>query len=385
MLKQHGPAAVIAFIAEVEPEMTPNEVRNLYAQTFGRDLDEDFEAYKRGRFDEFSLAQLGCEHPLAPREQDGIHLRASSTCDSDQVINDFAFDFAAPRSGVGRWRLVIEPEWAGAVVFSGTPPDDDEYLSVSRCEPSSVSWEDRSERGPWRPSALLDTDINQPILLDAGNYVVVWAAPLDDGRELDLLVAPPCSFEAQDCPSGQQCTIWNECRPAAINVAQLGESCEQLEGEPLACAAGGRCVNGSCIAECDSTQACPGDQVCGPSRVCGDPCDLLAPNCVAGFSCLPTNDSNLASAGIGQCIPTGMGSMLDICDLRGNSCGDDLVCAIAWMKKSPMDASCQATGFEAGCCVPQCDPQAQVPDCPESLPRCDPVLDGLGGVCRMLQ
>jgi hypothetical protein len=383
MLKQHGPAAVIAFIAKVTPEMTPNEVREFYAQTFGRNLDEDFEAYKRGRFDEFSLAQLGCEHPLAPREQDGIHVRASSSCDSDDVVNDFAFYFPAPTSGVGHWRLVIEPEWAGTVVFSGPPLDDDEFFHVARCEPSSVSWEDRTERGPWRP---IVGDLNQPFLLDAGNYVIEWAAPLDEGHELDLLVAPPCTFEAQDCPSGKQCTIWNECFPTATNLAQLGEPCEQTDGEPLACAVGGRCVNGWCIAECDSTQPCPGEQVCGPSRVCGDPCDLLGPNCAAGYSCLPTNDSDLAGAGIGQCVPAGSGNLLDICDRRENSCGEDLVCATVWVWELPMESPCrEATGFEAGCCVPQCDPQAQVPDCPESLPRCEPVLDGLRGICRTLQ
>jgi hypothetical protein len=278
--------------------------------------------------------------------------------------------------------LVIEPEWAGAVVFSGMPLGDDEFLFVRRCEPSSVSWEDRTERGPWRPRA---SDLNQPILLDAGNYSIEWAAPLDAGRELDLLVAPPCSFEAQDCPAGQQCTIWNECHPTATNLAQVGEPCEQMEGEPLACAPGGSCVNGLCVAECDTTKTCPTGQVCGPSRVCGDACDLLEPDCAASFSCLPTNDADLASAGIGQCVPAGVGNVLDACNLREHSCGGGLMCASIWVNDLPIDAPCRtAIDFGMGCCVPQCNPQAQVPTCPESVPRCDPVLDGLGGVCRTM-
>src|SRR5690606_19187432 len=231
--------------------------------------------------------------PLAPIEEDGVHLRASASCDSEQVVNDFAFDFPAPNSGVVRWRLVVEPEWAGALVFSGKPGGSGEFLMVRRCEPKSVTWEERSERGPWRPTASLRTELNQPLLLDAGSYVVEWAAPLGRGRKLDLRVAPPCSFEAQDCPSGQQCTIWNECRPAAPSLAELGAPCEQSEGDPLVCAPGGRCVNGLCIAECDETQACPDGQVCGPTRACGEPCAQLEPDCAAGFSCLPTNDFDL--------------------------------------------------------------------------------------------
>ncbi|MFO7566368.1 MAG: hypothetical protein R6X02_27240 [Enhygromyxa sp.] len=87
MLKQHGPAAVLAFIATIDAAMPPNKVRERYTQTFGRDLDEDFEVYKRGRLDDVSLAQIGCEHLFAPVEEGGVPLRGTSTCDPEPLVS----------------------------------------------------------------------------------------------------------------------------------------------------------------------------------------------------------------------------------------------------------------------------------------------------------
>lgn len=184
---------------------------------------------------------------------------------------------------------------------------------------------------------------DEPIKLRHGSYSITWTDEF--GSTLDFEMRPPCVFEAQDCGDGEQCTIWNECRPESESPAQLGEPCEQQPGAPLACEAGTRCVGGVCTAECDATQTCASGQTCARFRICGDICDLLTQDCPSGFACVPSDDAELNDLGLGACVAEGAGELLDPCDGNESSCRAGLSCEVT--SKCPEGAE--------WCCAPLCD------------------------------
>jgi hypothetical protein len=84
LLVEHGPEAVLAFMAELSGSESPDEVRAIYSNHFGSVLDDDFQAYMRGPFDDYTVAQRGCDALIpAPTVGDagGIAIRATMDCD----------------------------------------------------------------------------------------------------------------------------------------------------------------------------------------------------------------------------------------------------------------------------------------------------------------
>jgi hypothetical protein len=364
LLVEHGPEAVLAFMAELSGRESPDEVRAIYLNHFGSVLDDDFQAYMRGPFDDYTVAQRGCDALIpAPTGGDagGVAIQATMDCSSPDVVNVYH----DPDLGVIEWTFVVTPEQSGAFTISRSP--ESEFVALQTCPvpiSEGPSWREYylqmgNYSTDWRPSSDTTT-----LLLAPGQYKLRW--PAEFGSSIDLTLTPPCTFELGDCAAGQQCNIWNECRPEALSPAALGEPCEQEPDGPLACTAGSRCSGGVCVAECDAAASCSMGQACSRFRVCGTTCSLVAQDCEAGFTCLPSADESMTSLGSGVCIGAGEKPLLEPCDWRQSECAEGL--------------SCEPWG---NVCVPLCDPNAPAPACPEEAPICNPLREGPAGFCRV--
>lgn len=372
MLNTYGPAAVLAFIAELPGDAPPDEVRAAYVQHFGATIDSDFEAFKRDVFDDYTLAQLDCDGLVAaPRGADGsVEIHSSMECSSPEVVNQFSNS----TRGTVTWTFTVTPEQSGAfqVIWGAS----EAFVTLLGCRPPSFDSSDFADLGPhyvwsWKPS--FDNDV---VVLAPGQYSIEW--PGDFGASLDFELVPPCSFETGGCPAGEQCTIWNECRPEVAAPASIDEPCEQAEDAPLTCEAGARCMGGTCVAECDATQECGAGQGCSRTRVCGAICDLLAQDCASGFACLPSAEDELNESGLGVCLAAGVGELFASCERRESECQSGSSCELVTTHgSSPCDG-------EDGCCVPYCDASAVESGCPSELPVCDPIRGGSVGVCHPL-
>jgi hypothetical protein len=381
MLLTEGVSAVLAFTSATPRDAAPDAVRTSYAEHFDASIDSDFDAYKRGAFDEYTPAQVDCEAPSAPlTDVGGVVLQASMECGLPNVVNDFskAATTGDRNGGVMEWTFVVAPEHAGAYVLTGANIEVTK-LAVRACIADSLG--SRSyELGPWTPAlALIPEDVQgRQLFLGPGLHKVTWKHTFDVGATLDVMLGPPCTFELQDCAQGEQCTIWNLCQAVVDQPAALGEACDQAAGDSLACAAGARCLGGVCVAECDATQTCPAGQGCARIRVCGPSCDLLAQDCEPGFNCLPSEDRDALQAGQGQCIPDGKAKLFDACDTKDGLCRQGLSCE----RVNPSTGLPCELGDLDGCCLPFCDPMLADPSCPSAAPTCEPMIDGTAGICR---
>jgi hypothetical protein len=382
MLSDESPADVLAFIAELGRDTSPAEVREHYQSRFGRSLTDDYAAYRRGPLSTYTPAQLECDGPAAPAAgpAGGVLLRADMDCGDPQVVNDFARASEGDAGGgLVEWTFVVEPQHAGVFTLSGPMPAASD-LSLRRCTPRGFEWEHLADEGPWTFATNLPPNPPRTIVLGPGLHRVVWRHSLDQGARLDLRLVPACTFEAQDCPAGEQCTIWNTCEPQVEQPAPVGATCTE-DSPARACEAGARCVGGVCTAECDATRPCAPGLGCARIRVCGGDCDLVAQDCPAASTCLPAADPELTAAGKGQCVAAAAGEFLASCDQREGGCAEGLSCEFVRTSSLPDDAGC-ANDEREGCCVPLCDPSADDPGCPEAVPFCGPIADGPAGVCR---
>ncbi|MCY1067471.1 hypothetical protein OV090_22175 [Nannocystis sp. RBIL2] len=384
MLKEFGPSEVLALFAETTKDTAPEEVRARYRERFGSELDDDFLRWRRGPLDRFEPMHLGCDAQRAP---DGgtpgaALLQASMDCRSPRVVNDFETADFLLRGGEGvqegfvEWTFEVTPELAGAFELRR---DVRGRLSISLCQPDDFAWRWVDVHAPWRTDSTLPPQQEGPVMLGPGLYRISWEHPLDPAADLDAVLAPVCSVAEQDCPDGQVCTIWRRCEAQVDAPAPLGAACEQAQDGPRTCEVGARCVGEVCAAECDDLRTCPEGQGCSRLRVCGQDCTLLEDDCAAGFTCLASAEPKLAAAGRGQCVKADAGGFLDACDPWLGGCGEGLSCEMARSSRLPEDAPCSEA---AGCCVPQCDPGAAEPGCPDAVPQCDPIEGGVAGVCR---
>lgn len=381
MLAQYGPGDVLAFLAELNRDTPVDETRVKYQTRFGADLDEDFASFRRDPLDEFTPMQLGCIAPEPPRTgaDGGVILQASMDCASPQVINDFysAANGYGSNEGSIEWTFEVTPEQAGVFVLKGAV-EETGTLSVLRCSVNDFRWWHLADQGPSISGSYIPPKggrAGEVLVLGPGLYQLEWKHALDPNARLDVVFAPPCTFENQDCPEGQQCTIWNECAEQVEQPATLGDPCTETADGPHACEAGTRCLGGVCTAECDATRPCPAGEACARQRVCGPICELLGDDCAPGLSCLPTTDAELTALARGQCVAAGAGALLDACRRRESDCGEGLSCE--WVGQGKCDS-----GDLDGCCAPLCDPAAADPGCPEGLSHCDPLENRPVGVCR---
>lgn len=365
MLVTYGPEAVLSFMGDLPLGMSPEDVRSRYTEYLDGVLDIDFQAFKRGPFDDYTAAQLGCDGFVsAPGSggEGGIEFHSTMDCSSTDVLNYF------PTSTLGSitWTFTVTPEQSGTFVINWSPALS---LTLLGCHPPSFEWDDFADLGAysWSWSPSFDSNV---VILAPGQYSLEWEG--DFGSTLDFEMLPPCTFETGGCAPGQQCTIWNECRSEVATPASLGEPCTQDKGDPLTCEVGSRCVGNMCIAECDATQACVAGQGCSRTRICGAICDLLAQDCMSGFSCLPSSDVGLHASGLGVCTAVGEAGLFADCDRQQSECEGGLSCELPG----------SGTPCEVACCVPFCDPGAAEPNCPDGTPHCDPILAGPVGVCR---
>jgi hypothetical protein len=375
MLNDFGPAAVLEFMAAVDNELTPDQLRAVYEQHFNRTLDEDFIGYMRGLHDDYTPAQMNCSLPPAPSVAGAVQIDMSMDCSVASVRNEFVG--LSPR-GIIEWSFVVTPEQAGAFTLTASPS---ERLTVSRCSPPHApriaDFERVADLGPWTRAKPLSHGADpETLLLGPGLHRIMWIAAFGD--QLTLAIVPPCTYERQDCATNEQCTIWNECEPVVSTPAALGEPCSQEIDAPLVCEAGARCMGNTCVAECDATQGCADGLACSRVRTCGPSCDLLAQDCGAGQTCLPSSDPDQTRAGVGVCVAAGSTELLTACERDANSCQTGAVCD--WVNPNAY-LECMLD-FEGGCCVPLCDPAATDGGCPAELPRCAAILDGPAGVCR---
>lgn len=372
MLVTYGPAAVLAFMDELTRDTPPDAVRSIYLEHFGNVLDEDFQAFMRGPFDDYTIAQRGCDSllPIMPSANGTVAFMGVMDCGASDVVN-YPVDSAR---GMITSIFEVTPEHSGAFVVQAP---EDAFADIDGCWPPEFGDAIR-ELGQYNRNWPNGGD-SSTVFLAPGQYSLRWVA--DFGSSVDVQLVPPCTFETGGCPPDEQCTIWNECRPEVESPAALGQTCEQQPGAPLSCEAGTRCMGSVCVAECDSTQPCADGQACSRLRVCGAVCDLLAQDCEPGFNCMPTGDDDPNNAsGLGACIAAGEEVYLGNCDLKASECGPGLSCEGV---PGPSGSACSIE-MGGGCCVPYCDASAAVPDCPDDMPDCDPIRDGPVGVCRKI-
>lgn len=215
MLGQYGPGDVLAFLAELDRDTPADQIRAKYQARFGADIDEDFASFRRSPLDEFTPMEMTCVAPEAPRTgaDGGVILQASMDCASPLVINDFvsAAHDEGSNNGLIEWAFEVTPEQAGAFVLIGAV-EETGTLSVHRCTPSDFNLWHFADQGPsTSASNVPPKKAGHVLVLGPGLYRMTWKHALDPNARLDVVFAPPCTFENQDCPEGQQCTIWNEC------------------------------------------------------------------------------------------------------------------------------------------------------------------------------
>jgi len=210
-------------------------------------------------------------------------------------------------------------------------------------------------------TTVTTTETGSDVTSDDGGHGSFLRAPdLDENDDCDLWI--------DDCPRGTKCMPWasdnswsaTRCSPLAEDPNQIGEPCT-VEGSGISgiddCESQSMCwyldpeTNmGECVAFCTGSEAKP---------TCADPCthchitndgfiilclpncDPLAPDCVEGQACYPSNEAF-------TCFPDASddtGALGDACEYT-NACDPGLFCAGA--DTLPSCAS-------AGCCTPFCD------------------------------
>ena len=373
MLRAYGFDAVVAFMADVERETLPAEVRSIYLEHFGASLDEDFLAFQRSTFDvdQFTPAQKGCDSLL---EIDGdpegatYWFEGEIDGESPEVLN---LQTGSGEAGMVRRLVTIPPEQSG-VFRVGATGESDGFNSVhlSYCAPPGFNQFSMPQTGNCAFTRSVDSGEVEALTLASGVYMMEWRAV--PGATVTLNLEAECVFEEGGCGPGEQCTIWNECVPVVAEPSLVGEACEELEGVE-SCEAGARCVEGTCVAECDETRACGAGEACSKLRVCGSECDLLGQDCEAGLACIPTGDFNpLNDAGKGACVPTGELGLLETCEMTKSECGPGLVCGPV-----PFE------DCDYYCCVPLCDASVdEAGGCELPFTQCAPQREGPVGVCE---
>ncbi|KIG15225.1 hypothetical protein DB30_05769 [Enhygromyxa salina] len=381
LLKSRGPQPIKDFMESVYWGDSPDKLRTIYTEHFGSSIDDDLFASINWGSEGYSPAELGCrgEHPSIDAEGRIHHLQATLDCSSPRVRSQFQ-DRDSEGLGYVEWLLEVEGNDDGLERFevAGEIPAGTE-LSYARCDCRTTMPE---EQGPH----FLDPTDARPVgsggrmYLRPGSYRVLWSGPLDAGHSLDVRLVGPCDFDKQDCPSGEQCTLWSECIPEIPEPAQSGEPCVQIDHEPAVCVAGSVCLGGEgggqvegwCTPQCESGSDCSSGQACSVWGFCGVPCDVLAQDCADGYGCHPP-----LAEGVPVCLPSGQVELLESCGLV--SCAPGLLC-------EPVEQlpGC-AAGLFGGCCTQICE-LGQSDQCPPELPNCEPEFYGLGeaqgvGVC----
>ncbi|HLT37184.1 MAG TPA: hypothetical protein VK034_12900 [Enhygromyxa sp.] len=355
MLDTYGASAVLDFMADVPADSSADAVRSSYYDHFQSSIDDDFPAFKRGRFDEYTLAEQSCEPlPHIDVMNGSLGYDAIMDCASPNVINDFS-DATRGQIAIG---FLVDDVFAGH--FDPTWTSSDGLPEVRRCTPTGFSVEDLADVGPW----ALDWTLESRDLLGPGWHIITWKAAF--GSSLQVHIDNSCTYELQDCPAGEQCDIWNECRPLGPDVAALGDACVQ-DSAVATCEAGARCLGGTCIAECDTTVSCAEGQACARIGVCGPVCDLLAQDCMVGQACVPSAVPELLEAGAGICVPEGPG-FFESCDPRLQGCAMGLTCE-RYGLCHPTDGN--------GCCVQLCSVGTVDAGCP----WCEPIAGSPVGFC----
>lgn len=376
LLDTRGPEQLLSFMATLERNQSADTTRLAYLEWAGSSLDTDLFAHWASDDAPVDPGRAGCLAPAAPLGDvpSQIRLAAKLDCDSPRVRNDFEdpsrvfieWTIDVPDSRVSVWTLVDAlPE--GVTLTVSECNCVVEQWSPFGASPSEQAWPEDGAR--W---------------LDAERYRVRVYAPI--GTEFDITLQAPCEFAAQDCPAGQQCTLYGDCLEQVDEPAQLGESCWPAFGfdeHPLPCEAGLICVGaigeqGVCMHACDGgdSTTCADPLACLHSLACTDVCDPFAPTCPEGWTCSPNFET-----GLGGCVPnTANLGLLEPCDVFDYSCAAGLVC-----ERIPELDGCHASDawFDfSGCCTPLCDPNAMAPGCPPELPYCVAVADAGLGSCR---
>ncbi|NVB38316.1 hypothetical protein G6O69_10775 [Pseudenhygromyxa sp. WMMC2535] len=364
LLLTHGVQALKDFIYSIDWRMSPDEVRAHYSAAFGTSIDDDVRDHISWGAEGHHRFELGCRGAELEPEPDSLRpsyaLQATLDCSAADVRSNFERDENDASEGRVEWVLHVDGEQGevyGFELVGDVPEGTTLEIEACDCKGSFLS--------QWLPSLPLSLRGLEP-----GDYRLVWTGPLDAGHELDVSLVGDCDMALQDCPAGEQC-FYGSCEPEVSDPAGSGEPCTQLDDGPLACDAGLYCLGvetgvgteGWCAALCELDEDCPQGQQCGGFGVCGDPCDVYAQDCDAGYACTPRADQQ------GTCIPHGGGGLLDAC--IANSCGPGFSCE--W--DDELDG---CDGWLGGCCVPIC--ALEEPACPEALPSCEDL--GGYGVCK---
>jgi hypothetical protein len=350
MLENFGSAPVLEFMSALRRSMTAAEVRALYLEQFARDLEADFHAAQRRPGASFSLAHMNCDAPLAPRTEDGrgVILQATLDCESPLVQNHVSSD---PPKGFVEWTFEVPPAHAGYHEIDG---EASTALRIERCGAPLNYIHERTELGPtaWNFHVVS----GEQVLLEPGLYSVRWSGLLDEDAVLDATFAAACDYAAQDCPAGEQCTIWRRCEPTPADPVALDESC-------------------------DAEHPCADGLGCSRGRSCAPICELAAQDCGhPQLACVTSSEPQLGFDGLGVCVAAGNGKDFDTCDRLGGECAAGWSCE--WLDV-PVDQQLGCPpGVEEGCCTRLCDPAANGSDCPADASACDPVADGPTGICR---
>jgi hypothetical protein len=354
MLENLGPGPVLEFMSALRRSMTPGDVRALYLEHFARDLEADFHTAQRRPGASFSMAHMNCDAPQAPRTDDGrgVILQATLDCESPQVqnyVSRYGYEPGVdPPGGVVEWTFEVPPAHAGYHELHGGASAD---LRIARCGASLNYFHERIEAGPtaWN----FDVVSGEQVLLEPGLYRVRWEGRLDDDTVLDATFTAACDYTAQDCPDGEQCTIWRRCEPAPVDP----------------------------VASCDTEHPCVGSLGCSRGRSCAPICDLAEQDCGhPQLACVPSSEPQLGVDGLGVCVAAGNGRDFDSCDRLGSECAAGWSCE--WLNVQPHQELGCAPEVEQGCCTRLCDPTANAPDCPDDASVCDPVAGGPIGICR---
>jgi hypothetical protein len=366
LLDAHGPTAVLEFMAALGETRDAAEIRAVYLDHFGAELDVELFAHLRALDEPLPPSQTGCLAPDAPVSSRfvGYELEAQLDCHSPRVHNDFAH----PGQLYVEWTLEVDAI-DGAVFHTrgSLPPNTELRIEPCACQPGEgTTWSSATE--------LVISDWSYfEVELAPGRYRVRWSGL--PGTTLELGLVQPCDFVAQDCPDGFVCNFSNGCIPPPSNPQLQGEPCNVDSGFligtcdfDLACVGdvpGDGVDGGVCMTHCgdgDLGIECPDGLVCEPFTVCTMACDPLVQDCEAGWTCYPDFET-----GAGGCIPSGESGLLEPCNILFSSCETGLFCAI--------DAAiegCAGDGWFSfeGCCMPICDPSAPDPECPPELPNC---------------
>jgi hypothetical protein len=378
LLDVHGPEVVLDFTATLGPLRDAASIRSAYFDRFGAPLDTELFAHLRGLDDPLAPAQSGCLAPEIPAATSflGFELDATLDCDSPRVHNDFA----RPERLYVEWTLQVGAAEGGLFhLLDELPAGSELHFEPCTCLlGEGTNWSSLSEFVFDDSTAVWDAP------LEPGVYRVRWSGPA--GATLDLDIAAPCDFAAQNCPDGLACDPYNECVDPPSNPQLQGEPCtvdedpSSLQGN---CDVGLYCLgdtlgdgidDGVCMAYCGDGSlgvVCPDGLSCGALGVCAVDCDPLLQDCEPGWGCFPA-----LSSGAGSCLAAGELGLFEPCSLFDiGSCAPGLVC-----ESNQVFEGCG--GWFEGCCTRMCDPDAANPGCPAELPNCIANGDDMLGVCE---